>query len=193
MPTAIKMKKKKQEKKIEGNIVLPEGILASVENNIINVKGPKGEIKKNMADKDINISVKDNKINLAAGKKSSKREKMRLGSFKSHIKNMIRGVSEGYVYKLKICSGHFPMSVSISGNEFIIQNFLGEKIPRKFRVKEGAKIKIEGDEITVEGIDKDIVAQTAGRIEQSTRITNRDRRVFQDGIYIIHKTGKHVK
>ena len=48
---------------------------------------------------------------------------------------------------------------------------------------------IKGDIIIVEGIDKELAGQTAARIEQSTRITNKDRRVFQDGCYITDKAG----
>jgi large subunit ribosomal protein L6 len=42
-------------------------------------------------------------------------------------------------------------------------------------------------EVTVTGIDKESVGQTAANIERSTTVKNRDRRVFQDGIYLIHK------
>jgi large subunit ribosomal protein L6 len=186
------MENKTKKKSIEASIELSEGVQANLEGNIVVFKGPKGENKRNFADKSIAITIKDNKINLVANK-ATKREKKKMGSLKSHLRNMIKGVNEGFVYRLKICSGHFPMTVTVSGNDFSIQNFLGEKVPRKLQIKEGASVKVEGDEILVEGIDKEIVSQTAAGIEQLTRISNRDRRIFQDGCYITVKDNKEIK
>ena len=53
-------------------------------------------------------------------------------------------------------------------------------------------MKVKGQEIIVEGIDKEATGQTAANIEQATRITKWDRRVFQDGIYIVEKAGKPI-
>ena len=186
------MEKKTKKNNIETSVELAEGVQVSVEGSVISLKGPKGDNKRDFTDKSIAISIKDNKINLIT-KRATKREKKKVGSFKSHLKNMVKGVSEGFVYRLKICSGHFPMTVSVSGDEFSIQNFLGEKVPRKLRIKKGADVKVDGQDILVEGVDKEIVSQTAASIEQLTRISNRDRRIFQDGCYIIMKDTKEIK
>ena len=105
---------------------------------------------------------------------------------------MVNGVTKGHVYRMKICSGHFPMNVSIAGGEFVIKNFLGEKVPRKLKLKEGVNVKVEGQEVVIDGSALEQVSQTAASIEQLTRIRNRDLRVFQDGIYITHKDGLPV-
>jgi large subunit ribosomal protein L6 len=104
----------------------------------------------------------------------------------------MKGVTEGYTYKLRIVYSHFPMKVSTKGPEFTVDNFLGEKYPRKTKVLPGVKVEIKGNEVTVTGIDKELVGQTAANIEQLTRIKNFDLRVFQDGIYIIEKDSKPV-
>ena len=114
-------------------------------------------------------------------------------TYKAKLKNNLIGVNEGYTYKLKICSGHFPMNVGVNGTEFTIKNFLGEKVPRTITLKEGASVKIEGEQIIVESIDKEKAGQVAADIEQLTRVTNRDNRIFQDGIYITEKAGKIIK
>ena len=84
------------------------------------------------------------------------------------------------------------VDVSLDNNKLIIKNFFGEKVPRKAKILEGVDVKIEGDIITVTGVDKEKVGQTSANMEKSTRITNRDRRVFMDGIYIIDKGGKKI-
>ena len=106
---------------------------------------------------------------------------------------MIKGVQKPYVYTLKICSGHFPMNVSVSGEKFIVKNFLGEKTPRILNVKPGVSVKVEGDHITVESADKGLASQVSADIEQLTRRPGFDTRVFQDGCYIIVKDGKELK
>ena len=135
------------------------------------------------------LNVKDKKI-LIQAIKPTKREKTYAGTFRAHIKNMILGVSKDFEYKLKICSGHFPMSVTVDHEKVIIKNFLGEKIPRIAKILPGVKCSVMGDEIIIRGTNKENAGQSAANIEMATRIVNRDRRVFQDGIFIISKGGE---
>jgi len=183
----------KSKRKIEKEVKIPEGVEVEIKPLLMRVKGPKGEISKKLYHPRLKREVKEGKIIIApVSSKPYKKDKTLIGTFKSHIENLIKGVTEGYEYKLKICSGHFPMSVEVKDGEVVIKNFLGEKIPRRSKILEGVDVKIEGDIITVTGINKEAVGQTAASIEQSTRITKRDRRIFQDGCYIISKAGKGV-
>ena len=170
-------------------IQIPDGLEVAVDNNKIKVKGSKGELQRNFLNPRILIIKLDNSIKIECKKdvKFAKKDKMFINTYRAHIKNLFNGVKEEYTAKLKICSGHFPMNVSIDANNLIIKNFLGEKIPRKTQINKNVRVQIQGDEIIVIGIDKDLVGQTAANIEQATRITNRDRRVFQDGCFIIKK------
>jgi large subunit ribosomal protein L6 len=79
------------------------------------------------------------------------------------------------------------MNVSVAGSELIIKNFYGEKVPRRSRIVQGVTVKVEGDVVKVEGCDIEKVGQTAANMEKATRITNRDRRIFQDGLWITSK------
>lgn len=81
------------------------------------------------------------------------------------------------------------MTVTLDGSTVSIKNFLGEKVPRKARLSKDIKVQIQGDIIVVTGLDKEKVGQGAATIEQTTRITNKDRRIFQDGCFIILKPG----
>ena len=177
---------------MEEIIDIPEKVEVSLDKGIMKFKGPKGESERVVFDPRIGIEVKEGKIILLS-KKSNKKEKRIIKTLKSHIKNMVRGVSEGHVYKLKICSGHFPMKVIVTGNEFIVENLLGEKIPRKLKLKKGASVKVEGDIVVIESVNKETAGQIAADIEKLTSRTAYDRRIFQDGIYITEKDGKEIK
>ena len=170
---------------------IPEGVEASLENKTLTVKSEKGENKRLFHYPGVEIKKEGNKIILNC-KKATKNEKSIMGVFIAHVENMLKGVKKGFIYKLKICSGHFPMSLEYKGNKIIINNFLGEKKPRIAKIKEGVDVKIEGDIITLEGINKESVGQSSAVIEGSTRISNRDRRILQDGIFIIDKAGKKM-
>lgn len=117
---------------------------------------------------------------------------MLLGSLGAHLRNAIQGVQQLHQYKLRICSGHFPMTVSLTGNEFIVKNFLGESVPRQVQLVPGVTVKINDKEILVTGPDKEKAGLMAERIEQLCRITNRDLRIFMDGLWITEKAGKPV-
>jgi large subunit ribosomal protein L6 len=177
---------------ITAKIEIPENVEIKVEKGVISAKGPKGEITKNLLSPKINISVQDKNV-IVESKKATKREKKMIGTFKSHIRNMIKGALEGFSYKLKICSSHFPMTTSLEGKNFVVKNFLGESIPRTLEIKEGADIKIEGNDILVESPDKELAGQTAASIEKLCIIKNKDKRIFQDGIWIVEKAGKEIK
>jgi len=167
-------------------IQLLENTNIKINDNNIEVDGPQGKIEKRFAFPNIEIKKQDNKIQLVS-KNASKREKRMINTFKSHIENMIKGVLKGFEYKLKICSSHFPMSVSTENNFVVIKNFLGEKVPRRARILDNVNVKIQGNDVIVTGIDIEKVGQTAANIESACRITNRDRRIFQDGIYIYER------
>jgi len=174
---------------ISQKIRIPENVTVEIANGTVKVKGQKGENERTLIHRNVKIQVDDRNI-LITAKKPTKREKTITGTFKAHIKNLIKGVDEGFTYKLKVCSTHFPMTATADGREVVIKNFLGEKIPRKCNIPEGVSVKVEGSMITVEGVDIEKAGKAASLIEQSTRITKRDRRVFQDGCYIVERPGR---
>jgi large subunit ribosomal protein L6 len=116
-----------------------------------------------------------------------KTQKAMVGTFASHIRNMIKGVTEGFEYRMKVVYSHFPMQLKVEKDKLMIGNFLGEKKPRSANILGESKVKASGDEVVVTGINKEDVGQTAANIEQATRIKRFDPRVFQDGIYTVEK------
>jgi len=108
-------------------------------------------------------------------------------TFQSHLKNMINGLEEEYTYKMKGVYAHFPMTIKTENNQVLLENFLGERHPRKIDIAEGVNVKIDGEDLEITGPDKEAVGLTAGRIEQACKKGNRDPRTFQDGVYITSK------
>jgi large subunit ribosomal protein L6 len=179
--------------KIEETIALPAGVTAAYgHDHVLHVKGPKGELSRLFFDPKVAMSIRDGGI-VIISEKATLREKKTLFTFKSHAKNMVKGVHEGYTYRLKVCSGHFPMTASVKGATFEIKNFIGEKVPRVMAIKKGAEVKVDGEHVTVTGFDKELVSQVAADIEQLSRRPGYDTRVFQDGIFIVEKDGKKMQ
>ncbi|MBD3260806.1 MAG: 50S ribosomal protein L6 [Candidatus Altiarchaeales archaeon] len=183
-----------EENKHHGELVLtvPEDLEVQVQEHEITVKGGKGQLTKSFKEDFIDYETGKGRLRIIAHSKRHplRKQKAIMGAIAGHIKNMYKGVTEGYTYRMKAVYSHFPMKISQQGNEIIIGNFLGEKYPRKAKILEGVTVKIDKQDLTLEGIDKDLVAQTAANIEQSTKIKKLDPRVFQDGIYIIEKDGR---
>src|SRR3989338_6560376 len=171
---------------------LPSGVKAQYQEGILVLKGPKGEIQREFHDPRIVVEIENDIIKFTA-LKVTKREKTKLYTWRAHMRNMGKGVSQGHVYKLKICSGDFQINVAITGNILSVKNFLGEKVPRVITIPQKVTVKIDGEFVTVESSDKELAGQTAASMEQLTRITTRDLRIFQDGFYIIEKDGKEMK
>ena len=186
------VKQKTGKTKLTEEIGLPSGVTANISGQSVIIKGPKGEAKRNIRQHNVKIKLENSKV-IFETERSTKRDKKMLGSLKAHINNMVRGSVNPHIYILRICAGHFPMTVSVSDNKLIIKNFLGEKVPRVLQLKEGANVKTEGSLIYVTSSSKETAGQVAADIEQLTRRSGFDSRVFQDGLYIISKDGKELK
>jgi len=178
-------------KEIFQNVEIPEGVEVSLDESGVTAKGKEGENKRKFNTNKLVFEKRDNQI-IIGSKKATKKEKKMINTIKAHIENMIKGVQEKFEYKLKVGFSHFPMSVEIAGNEIIIKNFLGEKIARKSKIPPGVEIKIDKDIITIISSDKELAGQTAANFETVTRIRGRDKRVFQDGIFITNKAGREM-
>ena len=166
-----------------------EGTTVSYEGTVFKAQGTKGTVEKVLRHPNISITVEGSNVVLLA-KNATKREKMNMNTFRAHMNNIMTGANEGYTYELRICSGHFPMSAAVKGTTFELKNFLGEAFPRTLKLKEGAKVTVNGEIITVEALSKELAGQVSADLEKVTKITNRDRRIFQDGIYITKKGNK---
>lgn len=178
-------------KEIYQKIEIPEGIEVHLEDLTLKIKGSEGEVEKTFNVIKVDLKKEANQI-IVGSKKATKNEKKLINSLAAHIRNMIKGVQEKFEYKLKICFSHFPITVESKDKNVLIKNFLGEKNPREMTIPEGVDVTIEKEIITVSSVDKELAGQVAANFETATRVRGRDKRVFQDGIFITDKPGRKI-
>lgn len=171
---------------VEERMRIPEGVQVSVDGDVVSVRREGTSLSRTLTHPAIEIGVEDGRVAVRS-RLARKRERALVGTFASHIRNMIQGVTEGFTYRMRVVYAHFPVKVSVQGDRVVIENFLGERHPRKARVMKDTKVEVRGDTVTITGPDVEAVSQTAANIEQATRIRKKDPRVFQDGIYIVSK------
>jgi len=173
-------------KEIARQIEIPEGVAVTVDGNTVTVKGPKGEVRRQLCYPMIDITKEESQL-IVNSRLDRKQHRAMVGTLAAHISNMIAGVSRGYEYKMKVVYSHFPIQLKEASNELIINNFLGERKSRSAKILPCTNVEIGKDEVTITGIDKEHVGQTIANIEQATRVHGFDIRIFQDGIYLVDK------
>jgi len=176
------MKTKTEKKKILEEVEIPEDIQVESLGNMITLAKGSEKTSKTLC---YPFKLEGKKISFSSS--LNKGNKKLIKTSLAHIRNMVSGLGEKYVYKMQICFVHFPMTVAIKGNELVIKNFLGEVKERKAKILPAVQVKIDKEFITIESSDKEKAGQTAANFENATHARNRDKRVFQDGIYITHK------
>ena len=167
-------------------IEVPEDVDVTVKKESVRVESGDTSVEKGLSYPGVVIENKGDKIEVSTESKR-KEDVSIVGTYTSAIKNMISGVKNPFVYELQSVYSHFPTNVKVQGNEVLIENFMGEKNPRKIEIFDNVNVEVDGEKIKVSGADKESVGQTAARIEEACHKGNRDPRKFQDGVYITKK------
>jgi large subunit ribosomal protein L6 len=167
-------------------IPIPEGIVINIEGHKVTVRGAKGTLTRDFSHAAVSMETDGKNVRISA-QWPRKKEASLVGTIESHIKNMITGVTKGYTYKLKIVFSHFPITVKVQDRAVMVENFTGERRARKANILGDVKVKLEPDDIIISGTTLEDVSQTAANIEMMTRVTNKDPRVFLDGIYVYER------
>jgi large subunit ribosomal protein L6 len=173
----------------ETRIEIPEDVTAELDRLDLTVEGPNGSVTRRLWYPDITVSVDGDEVVVATDEDDAKTVST-VGTFESHVRNMVHGVTEGWEYRMEVFYSHFPMQVSTEGGEVVISNFLGERHPRRAEIRGDTEVRIDGEEITLSGPSIEDVGQTAADVEQLTRVKDKDTRVFQDGVYITQKPSR---
>jgi len=167
-------------------ITIPEGVKAQLDGMQLRITGPKGQLSRNVRFPQVVVTCDGKEITIATDSKRKEINAM-VGTLEAHSKNMFRGVTEGFEYRMKVVYSHFPIQLKLQGNKLEIANFLGEKKARYARIEAGVTAKVANDEVVLTGIDRELVGTSAANIEHATHIRDRDPRVFQDGIYMVQR------
>ncbi|MEM4359670.1 MAG: 50S ribosomal protein L6 [Candidatus Bilamarchaeaceae archaeon] len=163
-------------------IQIPDGVGVDVSGSVVTVSGPKGSVSKKFSARVVIEKSGSNALEV----KGAEKEKALVNTTEALIRNMIKGVTEGYSKRLKILYAHFPATMEVKGNLILIKNFLGEKNPRKAKIMGGStKVEVKGQQLTVTGVDKEAVGQTVANLKAVLKIKDKDPRVFQDSVYEI--------
>jgi len=168
---------------------IPDEVDAETDRFDLTVEGPNGSVTRRLWYPDVDVSVTDGAVVIESDADDAE-TMATLGTFESHVRNMFHGVTEGWEYEMEVFYSHFPMKVRVEDDEIVIENFLGEKAPRRTPIHGDTDVDIDGEEVTLRGPDIEAVGQTAADIEQLTRVTEKDIRVFQDGVYITGKPNR---
>ncbi|MWV63777.1 50S ribosomal protein L6 [Halorubrum sp. JWXQ-INN 858] len=167
-------------------IEIPDDVSATIDHLDIVVEGPNGSVTRRLWYPDVDVTVEDGAVVIESANEDAKTNAT-IGTFESHVANILHGVTEGWEYTMEVYYAHFPMQVTVEGDEVVIENFLGEKAARRTPIRGDTEVQVDGETVTLTGSDKEAVGQTAADIEQLTKVTDKDTRVFQDGVYIVEK------
>ncbi len=139
-------------------IIIPKEAAVKIENGIISVKGPKGELSYKMRP-EIKAEIKDGSI-VVYPILETKKTSAFWGLTRALISNMVKGVTQGYEKRLEIEGIGFKAIVE--GKDLVLS--LGFTHPVFVKAPEGAQFKVEKNVIVVSGFDKELVGKTAAHI-----------------------------
>lgn len=139
---------------------IPEGVDVNISRDVVEVKGVKGTMSKKFP-KVVTVKVDQEQV-LVNVKNDTKRSREMHGTTRALISNMIKGVSEGWTRKLEIVGTGYK--AESSGNKITL--IVGYSHPVEIEMPEGISVKVEKTNITLEGIDKELVGQMAAKIRK---------------------------
>lgn len=139
-------------------IPLPKDVICGLTGDLLNVKGPKGELQRRIHPK-VNIQIESDQV-VVSVKDENKSSKALHGLFRALIANMVTGVTEGFERGLEIVGVGYR--AELSGRTATFQ--LGYSHPILFELPEGIDAKVEKDKVTLSGIDKELLGRTAAKI-----------------------------
>ncbi len=139
--------------------IIPQGVTVEISGNELIVRGSKGELRQVIHPR-VTISVSNGEVSVMVVNPEDKKDRALWGTFSSLIENMIEGVTNGFQKQLEINGVGYK--VVLKGE--ILNLELGFSHPVVFNAPVGVKFAVEKNLITVSGIDKQLVGETAAQI-----------------------------
>jgi large subunit ribosomal protein L6 len=167
-------------------IPIPDPVKISVSHKILNVQGPLGKTRKNFKKIPVDLQVEGKNV-IIKSLGVRKRDYAIFKTAESLVNTLIKGIQTGYTFKMKIVYAHFPITVKVKDGYIHVENFQGERAARVSRIFGDTKVIPKGDDVLITGSVLTDVSQTAGALQQNTKVKNKDHRVFLDGLYLYEK------
>mmetsp|Transcript_5041 Transcript_5041/g.7609 ORF Transcript_5041/g.7609 Transcript_5041/m.7609 type:complete len:191 (+) Transcript_5041:472-1044(+) len=174
---------------------VPEGVEVSSKSRVVTVTGSLGTLHRNFKHLSVDIQViEDGRVVKIDCWFADRKLSACVRSVSAAIKNMMKGVTVGFEYHMRLVYAHFPINVHIPSDKLSIEvrNYIGQKEIRRIKMLPGCTIeKGESsvkDELIIKGIDLELVSLSAALIQQSCAVKNKDIRKFLDGIYVSERT-----
>ncbi|MDD2998918.1 MAG: 50S ribosomal protein L6 [Erysipelotrichia bacterium] len=164
-------------------VIIPKGVEVNVNGSIVSVKGPKGQISKDLP-AEVKVTRENDHIICTVPENSSKVVRAKFGLVRSLINNMVIGAGTGFTKGLEIIGVGYKAQ-SQAANK--IQLNIGYSHPVVYEAPADITLKVEGNKVFVTGIDKETVGQTASEIRKI-----RPPRHYKDGAGIRY-VGENVR
>ncbi len=140
-------------------INIPDGVNVDVKDGVVTVKGPKGELKRTLNEK-VTVNVSDGVVTCDVVNKEDKEERSLWGTYASHIKNMVVGVSEGFTKELEVNGVGYR--VSTSGKDLKLE--VGYSHPVLYNLPDEVSATVDKNSIKLESADKELLGRVAAEI-----------------------------
>jgi large subunit ribosomal protein L6 len=168
-------------------ITVPAGVEASVQANVVNVKGPKGTLTFEHR-REVAVKVENNEV-LVEKKGTTKLAQALWGTTAKMVANMIEGVTKGFEKQLELNGVGYRMN--LQGKKLVMA--LGFSHPVEMNLPEGLEAKIENNVLTISGIDRQKVGQFAAVIKKKKPVEPYKGKGFRYvGEYVLRKEGKRA-
>lgn len=167
-------------------IEIPQGVTITLENGVMTVKGAKGTLTRAFDVNSVAITASEKEVILTPNEEAENAQSL-WGTYASHVKNMIEGVTDGFLKQLEIEGVGYRAEAQ--GNKLVLN--VGFSHPVEKVAPEGVTVAVEKNLITVSGADKEAVGQFAANV-RAVRVPEpyKGKGIHYVGEYIIRKQGK---
>lgn len=166
-------------------VTVPSGVTVTYEGGTLTVKGPKGTLSRAVREKDVAITIDGETITVAP--KQTEEAPALFGTYAAHLRNMIKGTTEGFTKVLEIEGVGYRAEVK--GNELVLN--VGFSHPVHLTIPEGITAEVVKSVITLTGYDKEALGQFAADVRQVKKPEPyKGKGIRYQGEHIIRKQGK---
>lgn len=166
---------------------IPQGVEISLDDGVLTVKGPKGELTRSVS-KEVTIKIEGDTVKVDPARDTIHARAL-WGTYASHVRNMITGVTEGFEKQLEVEGVGYRAEAQ--GDKLVLN--VGYSHPVELATPEGVTVSVEKNVITVSGTDKEVVGQFAANIRAVRKPEPyKGKGIHYVGEYIIRKQGKRA-